>query len=75
MQSREISELIQACAQFCGKSIIDCGAGPGLTAPVAATAPRKQAASSAGRGPRPPKITFLSDTCLKTCAAGRDWDE
>jgi len=30
MQSREISELIQACAQFCGKSIIDCGAGPGL---------------------------------------------
>jgi hypothetical protein len=75
MQSRTISELIQARAQFCVRSIIDCGEGLGLKAPAAALAPRKQAARPASRRPRPGKITFFSDTCLKTCAAGRDWDE
>jgi hypothetical protein len=41
MQSRAISELIQARAQFCVRSIIDCGTGLCLTASDAAAAARK----------------------------------
>ncbi|PSO19313.1 hypothetical protein C7G42_13640 [Bradyrhizobium sp. MOS003] len=33
------------------------------------------ARKAAPRLARPPKITFLSDTCPKACAVGRDWDE
>jgi hypothetical protein len=76
MQSRAISELIQVRAQFCARSPFDCGAGLSSKALAAAAAPRKQAARSASRGPRPGKITFFSDTCLKTCGhRARDWDE
>jgi hypothetical protein len=76
MQSRTISERIQARAQFCAGSSIDCGAGPSSKALAAAAAPRKQAAGCASRGPRSGKITFFSDTCLKTCGRrARDWDE
>jgi len=74
MQSRAILEMIQANAQFCASALADCDAGTGLARP-----PMLRRLANGQQSPRhalratmrpvapPPKITFFSDTCFKTC--------
>jgi hypothetical protein len=59
MQSQAIAETIQACAQFCARSRVDCGIEAG-SSPLAETAgPRKQAATSIPRRSGRPGLLFF----------------
>src|SRR4051812_1637666 len=74
MQSRAIQEMIQASAQFCAIAPSRCDGGTGLLRPPGflRLANEHKCLTREGRGvgrraARPAKITFFSDTCLKTC--------
>src|SRR5438270_911929 len=74
MQSRTISERIQASAQFCASAFSDRDAGAGLVRQLTLRQPRKQAQSQRRAirttrrvAPSLPKITVFSETCRKSC--------
>ncbi|MCA1513689.1 hypothetical protein [Bradyrhizobium sp. NBAIM01] len=73
MQSRAISEPIQARAQFCARSLIDCGAALSLMAPAAARHAAQTGSKRAARGWL--RLLFFQTLASKLAAAGRDWDE
>ena len=67
MQSHAISEMIQVSAQFCASAPSHRDGENRFAAPAAVFAPRKQAQQGRRSAARSAKITFFSDTCLKTC--------
>src|SRR6185369_13756315 len=67
MQSHAISEMIQVSAQFCASAPSHRDGENRFAAPAAVFAPRKQAQQGRRSAVRSAKITFFSDTCLKTC--------
>jgi hypothetical protein len=74
MQSRAIPEMIQERAQFCARLRSDRDGGIGLARPLPLPrlANRQSSRLHGARRParaaaEPPKITFFSDTCPKSC--------